>query len=146
MRINKELLLGGTVLAIGLFFVAESYQLPPGDHFLNSSRSFPMLLGYCLMILSIWQLIQAIREKTKSENIRPSMNAIKRGGAFIFLTVLYIFVFIPIIGFLSSTWMFLLVGMMLFKEVRWYIATAVSVGMVGFIYVVFEKLMYIRFP
>lgn len=146
MKINKEFLLGGIVLAIGIFFVIESYQLPPGDHLLNSSRSFPMLLGSCLILLSIWQLLLARTKNEKAEKSITSSVSMKRGFIFILNTLLYIFILMPLIGFLSATLVFLLVGLMAYKEVSWYTATLVSVGMVGFIYLVFEKLMYIRFP
>ncbi|MGG4491093.1 tripartite tricarboxylate transporter TctB family protein [Metabacillus idriensis] len=146
MKINKEFLLGGIVLAIGIFFVIESYRLPPGDHLLNSARSFPMLLGSCLILLSIWQLILARTKNEKAEKRITSSVSMKRAFIFILNTLLYIFILMPLIGFLSATLVFLLVGLMAYKEVSWYTATLVSVGMVGFIYFVFEKLMYIRFP
>ncbi|KAF0818576.1 hypothetical protein KIS4809_2635 [Bacillus sp. ZZV12-4809] len=148
MRINKDYLLAGIVFAIGLFFVIGSYDFPPGEHFLNSSRSFPTLLGYSLIGLSIWQLIQTIRKNKEEEGETGSASIleVKRGILYLLFTVVYIFLLIPIIGFLYSTLIFLLIGMLYYKEVRWYTATLVSIGMIGFIYVVFEKLMYIRLP
>ncbi|WP_226617745.1 tripartite tricarboxylate transporter TctB family protein [Cytobacillus firmus] len=148
MRINKDYLLAGIVFAIGLFFVIGSYNFPPGEHFLNSSRSFPMLLGYSLTGLSIWQFAQTFRKKKEEEEeaASASIQEVKRGILYLLLTVVYIFLLIPFIGFLYSTLIFLLIGMLYYKEVRWYTATFVSIGMIGFIYVVFEKLMYIRLP
>ncbi|MCM3093024.1 MULTISPECIES: tripartite tricarboxylate transporter TctB family protein [unclassified Cytobacillus] len=148
MRINKDYLLAGIVFAIGLFFVIGSYDFPPGEHFLNSSRSFPTLLGYSLIGLSIWQLIQTIRKNKEEEGETGSASIleVKRGILYLLFTVVYIFLLIPFIGFLFSTLIFLLIGMLYYKEVRWYTATLVSIGMIGFIYVVFEKLMYIRLP
>ncbi|MBX9976510.1 tripartite tricarboxylate transporter TctB family protein [Cytobacillus firmus] len=148
MRINKDYLLAGIVFGIGLFFVIGSYNIPPGEHFLNSSRSFPMLLGYSLIGLSIWQVVQTIRKKKEEEGKTgsASIQEVKRGMLYLLLTVVYIFLLIPFIGFLYSTLIFLLIGMLYYKEIRWYTATLVSIGMIGFIYVVFEKLMYIRLP
>lgn len=148
MRINKDFLLAGIVLVIGLFLVIGSFNFPPGEHFLNSSRSFPMLLGYCLAGLSIWQFVQTIRKKKEREEEAESLSILemKRGLLYLLLTVVYMFLLIPFIGFLFSTLIYLLIGMLYYKEVRWYTATLVSIGMIGFIYVVFEKLMYIRLP
>lgn len=149
MRVNREFILGFTVLAIGLFLVVGSYQFPEGEHILNSSRSFPLLLGFSLMGLSVWQLVQSIKsnknyEKTEREPL--SLPAIKRGVTFILLMAVYIFIVMPFIGFLASSFIFLIVGLLYFKEVRWYTATFISIGLIGFLYVFFEKVMLINFP
>lgn len=81
MRINKDYLLAGIVFAIGLFFVIGSYNFPPGEHFLNSSRSFPMLLGYSLTGLSIWQFAQTFRKKKrrKRKQVLSPFRKLKEG-------------------------------------------------------------------
>ncbi|MEH7524237.1 tripartite tricarboxylate transporter TctB family protein [Bacillus sp. JJ1503] len=146
MRINKDFILSATVLTFGLFFVIGSFSFPAGDHLLNSSRSFPMLLGYSFMGLAIWQFIKTIREKKANTKEFFSRLEIKRGFVFIFLTVAYIFVLIPLLGFMISTLLFLFVGILFYKEIRWYTASLVSIGMIGFIYLIFVQLMNIRLP
>lgn len=146
MIINKDYILSATVLIIGLFFVIESFTLPAGEYLLNSPSSFPMLLGYCLIGLAIWQFIKTFREKKANTKEPYSRLEIKRGVVFVLLTFVYIFILIPMIGFLISTFLFLFIGLLFYKEVRWYTALLVSTGMVGFIYVVFEQLMNIRLP
>ncbi|VEF49560.1 Tripartite tricarboxylate transporter TctB family [Bacillus freudenreichii] len=146
MRVNKDFFLGIIVLVIGLFFVVESYQFPKGEHLLNSSRSFPMLLGFILMGLAVWQLVLSFKNSEKKGTEKLPLPAIKRGVVFIILTAVYIFLVMPLIGFLASSFVFLVVGLLYFKEVRWYTATFISLGMIGFLYVFFEKVMLISFP
>ncbi|RST74134.1 tripartite tricarboxylate transporter TctB family protein [Siminovitchia acidinfaciens] len=146
MRVNKDFFLGIIVLVIGLFFVVESYQFPKGEHLLNSSRSFPMLLGFILMGLAVWQLVLSFKNSEKQGTEKLPLPAIKRGVVFIILTAVYIFLVMPLIGFLASSFVFLVVGLLYFKEVRWYTATFISLGMIGFLYVFFEKVMLISFP
>lgn len=146
MRINKDFILSGMVLTFGLFLVIESFSFPEGKHLLNSSRSFPMLLGYSFMALAIWQFIKTFREKKENTKESFSRLEIKRGVVFILLTVGYIFVLIPMIGFMISTLLFLFVGILFYKEIRWYTASLISIGMIGFVYLVFEQLMNIRLP
>lgn len=145
MRINKDFILGIIVLAIGLFLVVGSFQFPQGEHLLNSSRSFPMLLGFILMGLAVWQLALAFKNNEKKGE-KLSLPVIKRGVIFILLMAIYIFLAMPLIGFLASSFIFLIVGLLYFKEVQWYTATFISLGMIGFLYVFFEKVMLISFP
>ncbi|MFD1706262.1 tripartite tricarboxylate transporter TctB family protein [Siminovitchia sediminis] len=146
MRINKDFILGIIVLTIGLFLVVGSYQFPKGEHLLNSSRSFPLLLGFILMGLAVWQLLSSLKNNETKGTKKLPFPAIKRGVIFILLMAVYIFLAMPLIGFLASSFIFLIVGLLYFKEVRWYTATLISFGMIGFLYVFFEKVMLISFP
>lgn len=146
MRVNKDFILGIIVLAIGLFLVVGSYQFPKGEHLLNSSRSFPMLLGYILMGLAVWQLVLAFKNNEKKGEEKLPLPVIRKGAVFILLMSMYIFLVMPLIGFLAASFIFLIAGLLYFKEVRWYTATVISLGMIGFLYVFFEKIMLISFP
>lgn len=143
---NKEWMLGICSMLVSVFFIWQTSQLPEGDHVLNSSRSFPMLLGVLLMIVSAFQLVKAVRHKTAVVSPSFGNGNIRRGVFYVLWTGIYIFVGIPFIGFILATLLYLFIGITFYKEVRWYQVLPISVGSILLFYFVFTRLMYIQLP
>lgn len=133
-------------MLVSVFFIWQTFQLPVGDHVLNSSRSFPMLLGVLLMIVSTIQLVKTGRHKKAIVSPSYGNGNIRRGVFYVLWTGIYIFVGIPFIGFILATFLYLFVGITFYKEVRWYQVLPVSVGSILLFYFVFTRLMYIQLP
>jgi len=143
---KKDLILGSVVALISLLYIRQTYELPAGEHFLNSSRSFPLLLGFTLLLLSTFIIVNGIR-KRGDEQIKPlGRRGIQRGLYYIILTGVYIFVSIPVIGFVFSTLIYIIAGIIYYKEVKWYSSVIVSLGTLLVIYYVFNQWLLIGFP
>jgi putative tricarboxylic transport membrane protein len=143
---NKDVLLGAVTSLLGVAYIWQTIQLPAGDHVLNSSRSFPLLLAILLLVVSFLLLIKAVRSKGVPTFTRIDIGRLQRGGFYLLWTGLYIFLGIPFLGFAGATVPYLIIGILFYKEVRWYQAVPVSLGAVFLFYYVFSQLMYIKLP
>lgn len=147
MNKKKDLVVGLIVGLFGIYYIQQVYHLPAGEHFLNSTRTFPLLFGGLLVILSVLLITGALQKKDdekKTSNI--DLVKVKRGLFYVVWTALYIFVGLPLLGFILSTIIFLAVGIFYYREVTWYWAPIISVATVVVIYFVFSKWMLIHLP
>lgn len=133
-------------MLVSMFVIWLTLQLPAGDHVLNSSRSFPLLLGVLLMIVSATQLVKAGRLRTAVVTPAYRNGNIRRGVFYVLWTGIYLFAGIPFIGFILVTILYLFVGITFYKEVRWYKVLPVSIGTILLFYFVFTRLMFIQLP
>jgi putative tricarboxylic transport membrane protein len=143
---KKDFWLGIVTSLIGVAYIWQTIQLPAEDHVLNSSRSFPMLLAIVLLVVSFLLLIKAFRNIGTSPSDRIDMKKLQRGGFYLLWTGLYIFLGLPYLGFVGATIPYLVIGILFYKEVKWYQAVPVSLGAIFVFYYVFTQLMYIKLP
>ena len=71
---------------------------------------------------------------------------VKRGIFFVGWFATYIFIGIPLLKFLFATVVFMIVGLLYFRELKWPRVFGVSAGTLIFIYLIFNQLMYIKLP
>lgn len=143
---EKDLSLGIIMALVSLLYIWQTYQLPDGQHFLNSSRSFPLLFGSILLIISFLLIIKGLRHPENHPNKLFVFPRGRRGLFYIIWTGVYIFVCIPAIGFVYATMLYMIIAIVYYKEVKWYSSVIVTFGTVLFIYYVFNQWMFIRFP
>lgn len=145
----KDLILGLATLLIGLLYIQQTLQLPKGEHLLNSSQSFPLLIGVMLVLLALILLVKCImlwKKDRDEKKLEINIPALKRGLFYVIITSLYIFMFIPWFGFLIGTVIFMITTILFYKEVKWYTPFIVTTGTLFVVYYVFNKLMFINFP
>ncbi|MGM8365218.1 tripartite tricarboxylate transporter TctB family protein [Virgibacillus sp. W0181] len=148
MTKRSDLILGWSMLIISIFYIWQALQLPSGESFLNSSQSFPILIGISLTIFSITLIVKAFFKKSEGKKEKTDVHKIgfKRALFYILWTGLYIFLFIPFLGFTVSTIGYMIIMILFYKEVKWFTSVFVAVGTMIFVYYVFNQLLYINFP
>ncbi|SFE55709.1 Tripartite tricarboxylate transporter TctB family protein [Alteribacillus iranensis] len=132
---------------ISLLYLMQAFQLPAGQHWLNSSRTFPLLLGFGLLLLSILCIVQAYRQKQRGEkNETPITKAmLLRGLFFIVVTLIYLAVY-PMIGFFPATFIYVVAMLLFYREIKWYTAFIVAGATLLFIHLIFERLLFLPLP
>lgn len=129
-----------------LMFIVGFAALARALSYPVQTKMMPIIYSVALLILSFLLGVQTIRKgKTSEENITTAEGRLPR----VFLVMGIIFVYIAsiqILGFYSSTILFLLLFMLLMRATSWGVATLVSMGTTGIIYLFFEILLNIPIP
>jgi len=146
MKFNKDIITGLSVFLLGCWYVWETMKLPGGSHILNSSRSFPLLIGIIIILLALIVLVKGIIAKGSNNKRKISIIAIKRGSFYLINTAIYIFLLIPSIGFFVSTVIYMVLMLIFYKEIKWGTMLIIPVGTVIFVYFVFNQLLSINLP
>lgn len=145
---NKDICLGVSLVMLSVFYLWQVKMLPgsESDHILNSSQSFPYILGISLLVLSLALVIKGLKAERNEGKSTISKKMIVNGLFYVLLTILYVFVGLPFLGFIYSTLIYMIALMMYFKEIIWYWAIPISAGSVLTIYLLFTRWMLIRLP
>lgn len=142
---KKNFVFGVFLFAFCLFYLFQTYMLPKGNHVLNSPQTLPYLLGIVLLILSIVQMKIGFNEAYEEGN--QITNKMRLNGLFyIVATLLYILIGIPIIGFMYSSLIYMVILLAYYKEASWKLIALVPVGSLIIIYLVFTKMLLVRLP
>jgi len=126
-----------TFLAIGIFFMAESRNISESAYGSSvGSDIFPLGLGLILVLLSIRLFYETMRAKDKGSNSEAKPDY-KRFGIIFAALVAYVFLLEPI-GYVISTFLFLLIGFQTLERGKTLlsviISAAISIG-VYYVYV-----------
>lgn len=114
------------------------------------SRAFPQLMMLLLLAVVVGASIGDVRraaagrEPVGAEPLTSVTAAVVFGA--IVLTFLYIFVGMPLLGFFSSTAVFVLVASRLLGTRSWLMSALIAIAVVGSFYLVFRMGFALRLP
>lgn len=143
---RNNIILGTIVLLFDAWYLWEAAHFRAAQHFFNSSSGFPVLLGMMLGVLTIAMVINSIRKKEPNKKLELTPEMLKRGGFYLILMALYIFLGLKYLGFIISSILFIVVGICFFREVKWYFAIASAIVTVVAVNYIFTNLLYVTLP
>lgn len=153
-----ELIVSAVTFLLFLFFLVTSLGMESSGNPWVSAGVFPSILSLIILICSILWLIDsfvAYMRHRKDVGQQESHNSL--GGLFhlskeskrlliiIILTLLYILVLMPLVGFVIATFLFLFISIMLFYG-KWRSALIVAVSMSLVLYVLFQFILHLPMP
>ncbi|WP_286953204.1 MULTISPECIES: tripartite tricarboxylate transporter TctB family protein [Aminobacterium] len=125
---------------VGIAALVRAWSYPA------QTKMMPIIYSVALIILSFLLGVRSIRkEKSSEENVVQTEEPLSR----VFFVGGIIFAYIAsieILGFYSSTILFLFLFMFLMRAASWLVTTLVSVGTTVVIYFFFETLLNIPIP
>ena len=125
---------------VGIAALVRAWSYPA------QTKMMPIIYSVALIILSFLLGVRSIRkEKSSEENVVQTEEPLSR----VFFVAGIIFAYIAsieILGFYSSTILFLFLFMFLMRAASWLVTTLVSVGTTVVIYFFFETLLNIPIP
>jgi len=144
---NRDLLSSVIWMALGAIFVSGALQQGlmmrdiPGPGFL------PFLSGLALMFVSLFVLIPALRKREKGSrsDFFPERDSLKK----LLFAVAALFAFgvaLVQVGYLLTTFLFILFMMRLMQPRGWRTATLVALMTSGFSYILFVVLLGVQLP
>jgi len=145
MKTGGFIFVGALILSISvLLIVSQDYHA--------LAKKFPQLVGGVTLILLLWEMgIGLWRRKQeadkgpKKEAEKPSAFVIKRWLTLGISLLVYV-IFLPKAGFLVMTSLLLLAILWFFNVRRPLVLILYTGGIVGVIYGVFAKLLYVPLP
>lgn len=148
----------GTILGL-LYILKVAYNMPDYGNFWAGPGIFPIILCSLLLCFSIWWFISATRKLKLNvdTNAKKSIKYVflrnykvdsgkKRLYSIIFLTLLYVYALIPIIKFIPSTLIFLIISIGIFSKLRWIKVMGISIIITFLIYIAFKYVLYLPLP
>jgi len=153
-----ELIVSAITSLLFLFFLVASLGMEGSGNPLVGPGVFPTILSTIVLICSVLWLIDSLLAYLRyRKNVGSQEAHVSQGGLFhlskegrrlviiIILTILYILVLMPLVGFVISTFLFLFVSVMLFYG-KWPAALIVSVSMSLALYVLFQFVLHLPMP
>lgn len=92
--------------------------------------------------LSIFLLIRGLLEHEEED---PPWGNVGNVAVFIAMTILYL-IFMQLIGYMISTFIYLITGMFYLKYRNWKVMIAMAAGWITFSYFAFYRLLYVPLP
>ena len=153
-----ELIVSTITSLLFLFFLVTSLGMEGTGNPLVGPGVFPSILSSIILICSIlWLIDSAVafhrsRKSIETKEVSVSMqglfhlsNESRRLAIIIILTVLFIFVLMPLVGFVISTSIFLFISVMLFYG-KWSVALIVAFSLSLVMYVLFQFVLHLPMP
>ncbi|MGG1599906.1 tripartite tricarboxylate transporter TctB family protein [Paenibacillus naphthalenovorans] len=137
---------GIVFLAIGAAFAFGSRSISSSAYGSNVGPSiFPLILGMILMLLSARLIYEAIKyPNNKNDSSKPKLDY-KRFGIIVAATILY-GLSMEHIGYVISTFLFLLIGFQTMQRDRWVSAIIISALFSGGVYYLFVVVLQGSLP
>jgi putative tricarboxylic transport membrane protein len=131
-------------LGFSIFICIESYRLDIGSYHAPGPGFFPFLLGIIMGILSTILLTLSFGEKDVEEHV---FNQVKLRNIVVVLAALFIYAFFfTTIGFIVSTFVFVLILIGIVERKNWYIVILVSVTSSLLSYLIFKIWLQSNLP
>lgn len=155
-RLTKDCIEALVLIAISIYVIIASLQLPIHDNWGVSPGLVPLIFGIALLLLSLVYLQASLKHQGKQPPVAISkyfqaLSDIKSPQFLNMFTILFVLVYIlllPVFGFFPTTGVFVLVGMWFFaRQVSKLSGIIAAIGTVAGIYLIFVVLfkMVIRF-
>lgn len=109
------------------------------------NESFPLIFSISLSILCLLGLLSEIFKKNQQNNITLSTKQLLKTFVAILLNVITVFL-IDFIGFYLSSFIFSISIMLLLGIRNIYILVLFNIGLIGFIYFLFQELLNVPLP
>lgn len=136
-------LAGVIILLVAIIAFVMSFQYSYSSNLGPGPGFFPTWLSGILILLSILYIYESVTGKNESSETWPRGKALKHIGYIMGSLVLFI-VFFALFGFLVSG--IILMFMLFYKEYKWYINLLMSVGIITFIYWLFNTILKVHLP
>jgi len=153
-----ELVVSAITSLLFLFLLLTSLGMEGTGNPMVGPGVFPSILSSIILICSILWCIDSVvaylkyRKSTDAREVPDSNKRLfhltkegRRLAIIIILTVLYIMVLMPLVGFVISTFIFLFVTVMLFYG-KWPAALIVSILLSLVMYVLFQFVLHLPMP
>lgn len=127
-------------MAIAIFFYYNTLDFPSIKSTETGADFMPKIFSGGLMILGIILFVQSFFTKEKSPEEKMNMIALTAG-----ILLIYLF-FIQLLGFYSSTILFMIALLLITKVRKMTILIFVPVGISFFIFIFFEKMLKVPIP
>lgn len=123
---QRELISSIILLLIAMVILIESGRLPFGSLRSPKMGFFPFILGILLGILSLFLLVQAIKEKEKrGSSARVRSQGLKRVSMTLGSVLAFIFLLEPL-GYIISTFVLMAFLLLVIGSQKWWIAILVA--------------------
>jgi putative tricarboxylic transport membrane protein len=130
------------LLAFALFFSFESYQLGMGT-LRDPGRGFiPFMAGILLAALAIGILAQSVANKEQPSSFGKGW----RKGCWVIGSLLVYVLVLEKLGFMITTFVFLILSMLSFERRRWASAIVISLFTIIISYLVFSAWLKVQLP
>jgi putative tricarboxylic transport membrane protein len=135
---------GYILLAIGVITAWSSTSLSMGKFRHPGPGFLPFGLALVLVILS---LALILRSRTKGGTSKPfwAERTWLRPLLGVIIFILYAF-FLGYIGFILTTFLFLIIWMWVIERIRWVTILSISVGVTAVLYFIFEYFLEVPLP
>ena len=145
MNLNFDRIASIVLLALGIVVVVEAQKIPTSAYGSSVGPSvFPTGLGILLIILSILLLIETVRNK-KAYAIVGDKEAVTSPNykrfMIIFLAALGYVLLLDILGYLITTFAFLMIGFQTLERGKWFTSAIVAAAFSGVIYFGFVNVL-----
>lgn len=145
-----DLIAGLVVSGIGIFSFIYGITMPYPATFTTSPGLLPMIIGVLTLLFGVMIVAAAVKAGGFAEKLKFHIDfgdAKTRRLLFVVAgIVVYLFVLIPLVGFLPASWIFLVGFTASFREVKFIvtlISSTVAVGLVWFIFFYLLKIPYL---
>lgn len=137
---------GIVFLALGAAFAFGSRSISSSSYGSNVGPAiFPLILGIILMLLSARLIYEAMKYPSGNDSSSKPKLDYKRFGIMLAATILY-GLLIEHIGYVISTFLFLLVGFQTMQRDRWISAIVISALFAGGVYYLFVVVLQGTLP
>jgi putative tricarboxylic transport membrane protein len=132
-------IVGLVFILVGVFFILESRNLSSSSYGSGVGPDlFPMGLGIILILLSIRLMIETFRYPKEAK--KGDALDVKRFGFMLLLILLYVVLF-EIIGYVLSTFLFLVAAFQIMERGRWLSSVLIAGVFAGVVYYVYVEVL-----
>jgi len=125
---------GIVFLAIGAAFAAGSRSIAASAYGSNvGANIFPMVLGIFLVLMSLRLIYETFRRQQQTKSRKKEQLDYRRFGIIFVSAVLYAY-FLEDIGFVLSTFIFLMIGFQTMQRGRIWVSLLISAGFSAGVY------------
>ena len=148
--------------AVFLYLLTVSISIRYIKSFWSGSGAVPAVIsGFLLFFSLVWAIDTFIEIQQKSASVRKPVlltfsnyitllsgrrNEILRFIAVVGMTIIYIYILMPAIGFVFASALFLIVSIYLFGQMHWFKCIFIGVSVSGLIYVAFRYFLHLPLP
>ena len=153
-KINKEHLIGAVCLIIGVTTLILTRSFPQGEDNiqLTGPAFFPNVLAIILLFIGNYEIVVGfLKNKNKRKDEEHDKIALDLKNAkvttviVISLMIVFFIIFLDIIGFFTTSFIFLMVILLKFR-IKWWKCLLTSAIFLGVVFLVFQKLFTISLP
>jgi len=115
----------------------------------RKAMTYPYVLMAFVVFFSLVLLIQSILKNRQTVDQDPPEKLIRKALILIVICCAFMLGYIlsiSLLGYLLSTFLFMLVVMLYLKEKKWFVLLLVPAGLAGFLYALFNMVLKVSLP
>jgi hypothetical protein len=135
---KRDIIISVVLIFLGIIAIVAAQNYP------KQSRVIPVIYSSLLIMLSLFLLVKSFKLDPKKKNLDLNEPYKK---FFVVATAILIYILaIRFLGFYSSTFVFMVVFMILLKAARLKTVLLISITTIGLIYLFFDMMLHIPIP